>query len=221
MFPQFLVKIPVLISPYFIWPTNVNQSITMLISDVPRPRQNPKIATLQSIRSLQRDKAALTLEKGRLERSLTSAKAECNCLRETNTFLSAENTLLRQQIHKFGQFNEVCRRFPPLSHHIESLLQSVSMRTPRYSAKMKASYVLVGSMGETLYELFDCHFDFPSWREVERYQAKRRKALGLHKVNPSLSRKSFRSLTREYMPESSDKCVSLNRRRFPQDSCIY
>jgi hypothetical protein len=65
-------------------------------------------------------------------------------------------------------------------------------------------------MGGALYGLFDCHFGFRSWREVGRYPAKRRKALGLHEVNFSLLRESFRSLAREYMPESSDKRVCLS-----------
>jgi hypothetical protein len=65
-------------------------------------------------------------------------------------------------------------------------------------------------MGETLCELFDCQFGFPSWREVERYGAKHRKALGFHAVNFCLFRQSFRSLAREYMPESSDKSVCLS-----------
>jgi hypothetical protein len=86
---------------------------------------------------------------------------------------SAENALQRQQTQKFGQFDEVCRRFPLLSHHIESPLQSASMRTPRCSAKMKPFYVLVGSMGEILEELSDCHFGFPSWREVGQGAEKR------------------------------------------------
>jgi hypothetical protein len=89
---------------------------------------------------------------------------------------------------------------PPLSvssHHIESRLQSANMRTLRYSTMMKPFHALVGSMGEILYEFFDYHFGFPSWREVERYRAKCWKALGLHEVNFSLSRQSLGSLTPE------------------------
>jgi hypothetical protein len=74
---------------------------------------------------------------------------------------------------------------------------------------IKLFYVLVRTTGQTLYELFDCYFGFPSWREVERYQAKRQMTLDLLEVNFSLSKQSFRSLAREYIPEHQlNMCVS-------------
>jgi hypothetical protein len=88
-----------------------------------------------------------------LERSLTAAKTECNSLRTANALLSTENILQRQLIPKFGQFDKVRCRFPLLSHHVELLLRSASIRTPRCSPKMNPFYVLAGSMGEAIYEL--------------------------------------------------------------------
>jgi hypothetical protein len=63
----------------------------------------------------------------------------------------AENASLRQQICKLRQLDEVGRRFPILSHHLESLMQSIDLLAPRYSATMKPFYILATSMGETLY----------------------------------------------------------------------
>jgi hypothetical protein len=62
------------------------------MNDVPLPWRNPKIERLQSIRNLQGDITALTLEKDRLEKSLTAVKAQCNFLRIMNVLPSAENT---------------------------------------------------------------------------------------------------------------------------------
>jgi hypothetical protein len=52
------------------------------------------------------------------------------------------------------------RRLSPLSsHHIESLLQSASMRTPRCT-KIEPFYVLVGPTGETLNKLLTATLAF-------------------------------------------------------------
>jgi hypothetical protein len=76
---------------------------------------------------------------------------QCNSLRATNTTVVAENATLRQQICNLKQLDEVGRRFPILSHHLESLTQSVDLLAPRYSATMKPFYILAASVGETLY----------------------------------------------------------------------
>jgi hypothetical protein len=68
------------------------------------------------------------------------------------TFI-AENASLRQQVCKLKQLDEVGRRFSILSHHLESLMQSVDLLAPPYSATMKPFDILAASMGETLYEL--------------------------------------------------------------------
>jgi hypothetical protein len=117
---------------------------------------------LQSIRSLQRQIIAFTLENGRLRSSLANAISECNSLRATNTTLIAENASLRQQICKFKQLDEVGCRFPILSHHLETLMQSVDLLTRRYSATMKPFYILATFMGETVYGLFDSFLAFPT-----------------------------------------------------------
>jgi hypothetical protein len=87
---------------------------------------------------------------------------QCNSLRATNTALVAESASLRQQICKFKQLDEVGRRFPILSHHLELLMQSVDLLAPRHSATMKPFYSLGASMNETLHGLFDSFFRFPS-----------------------------------------------------------
>jgi hypothetical protein len=130
-------------------------------------------------------------------------------LRSTNTTLVAENASLRQQICELKQLDEVGRRFPILSHHLESLMQSVDLVAPRYSATMRPFYILAASMGETLYRFFDSFLGFPSWRQVQRYRNSRHKVLGLHKHIFSLSLENFRSLARRYMPDSSDTRVCL------------
>jgi hypothetical protein len=47
------------------------------------------------------------------------------------TALIAENASLPQQICKLRQLDEVGRRFPILSHHLESLMQTVDLLAPR------------------------------------------------------------------------------------------
>jgi hypothetical protein len=69
---------------------------------------------------------------------------------------------LRQQICKIRQLDEVGHCFPVLSHHLESLMQSVNLLGPRYNATMKPLYILAASMGKTLYGLFDNFLGFPS-----------------------------------------------------------
>jgi cell division protein FtsB len=101
------------------------------MSGASTPRGNASIATLQSIRSLQRQTTALTLENGRLRSSLANTISECNSLQANNTTLVAANASLRQQIGKLKQLDEVGRRFSILSHHLESLMQSVDLLTPR------------------------------------------------------------------------------------------
>jgi hypothetical protein len=145
------------------------------MSGASTPRGNRSIATLQSIRSFQRQTTAFTLENGRLRSSLANAISECNSLRATNPILAAESASLRQQICKLKQLDEVGRRFPILSHHLESLMQSVDLPAPQYSATMKPFYILAASMGETLYGLFDSFLGFPPWRQVQRYRDSRYK----------------------------------------------
>jgi hypothetical protein len=140
---------------------------------------------------------------------LANAISECNSLRATNTTLVAENASLRQQICKLKQLDEVGRHFPILSHHLESLMQSVYLLAPRYGATMKPFYLLAASMGETLYGLFDSFLGFPSWRQVQQYRDSRHKVLGLHEDIFSLSLENFRSLAPRYMPDSSDTRVCL------------
>jgi hypothetical protein len=144
-----------------------------------------------------------------LRSSLANAISECNTLRATNTTLAAENASLRQQICKLKQLDEVGRRFPILSHHLESLVQSVDLLAPRERGTMKPFYILAASMSETLYGLFDNFLGFPSWRQVQRYRDSRHKVLRLHEDIFSLSLENFRSLARRYMPDSSDARVCL------------
>jgi hypothetical protein len=92
---------------------------------------------------------------------------ERNALRKISAALSAHNALLRSQTKQVQQFNAIYNRFPVLSHHATSLMQSTNQRTPCYNSKMKPFYILTPSMGETLYRLFDYLFGFPSWRQVE------------------------------------------------------
>jgi hypothetical protein len=126
-----------------------------------------------------------------LRSSLAHAISKCNSLRATNTTLVTENTNLQQQISKLKQLDEVGRRFPILSHHLESLMQSVNLLARWYNATMKPFYILARSMGKTLYRLFGSFLGFPSGRQVQRYRDSRRKVLGLHEDIFSLSLEPF------------------------------
>jgi hypothetical protein len=132
------------------------------MSNVPRTPGNPNLASFQRIRGLEREVHSLTLENGRLAKSLTIANTECNALRQMNATVSVHTTHLQHQTQKLQQFGEVCSRFPILSHHVASLMESTSQRTPRYNSKVKPFYILAGWMGETLYQLCDRLFGFPS-----------------------------------------------------------
>jgi hypothetical protein len=137
------------------------------MSGVPRTRGNPNIASLQRIRSLEQEVQGLILHILRLERSLAIAMEECNALRETNAVLSAHDALIQSRTTQVQPFNAVYSRFPVLSHHVTSLMQSTNQRTPCYNSKMKPCCMFAVSMGETLYQLFDWLFGFLSWRQVE------------------------------------------------------
>jgi hypothetical protein len=74
---------------------------------------------------------------------------------------------------------------------------------------MKPFYILATFMGETLYRLFNSFLGFPSWRQVQRYCDSWRKVLGFHEDIFSLSLENFRSLARQYLPDSSNTRVCL------------
>jgi hypothetical protein len=149
------------------------------MNGVPGMRGNPNFGPLQCIQSLEQEVQSLTLHIIRMGRSLAVAIEECNALCETNAALSAHNAFLPSQTKQVQQLKAVCIRFPVLSHHVTYLMQSTNHRTPCYNSKMKPFYILAASRDETLYPLFDCLFDFPAWRQVERYRSRRRNALGL------------------------------------------
>jgi hypothetical protein len=134
------------------------------MSGVPRTRGNLNIASLPRIPRFKQEVQSLTLHVSRLERFLAVAIEECNALRETNTALSAPNALLQSQTRQVQQFNAVCNRFPVLSDHVTSLVQSTNQWAPCCNSKMRPFYIIAASMGETRYRLFDYLFGFSSWR---------------------------------------------------------
>jgi hypothetical protein len=138
---------------------------------------------------------------------LAIAIEKCNPLRETNAAFSAHNALLQSQTKQVQQFNAVGSRFPVLFHHVTSLMQSTNQQIHCYNSKMKRFYIITASMGETMYQLFDCLFGFPSWRQVERYRSRRRNALGLQQDAFCLSRENFHALAQGCMSSGSDTRV--------------